>query len=118
MRSPGDTRQGQHACQAGEQATWPLVLVNRLLYRQQQVRRTLDLVNDGGSVQARSNQPGWTLRLEDRLIAECNISSAGPARSYNQDHRGIRKGFFRLTFYEPLKHANSESRSIGTIGIS
>jgi hypothetical protein len=65
--------------------------------------------------------------LEDRLIVERDIGSAGfphlpderrlagPARPHDQDYRGIQKGFFGPPLYKSLEHASSESRLIGTI---
>ena len=114
----GDSRQGQHIRRAGEQkSTRAIVLIDCLLDRQQQVGRALDFVDDG-SVQA-ANEAGriGLGGLKHRLIVERDIGPtgvphfsderglAGPARSHDQDHRGIRKGFLRPPLHKPLEHA-------------
>lgn len=76
----GDSWQGQHVRRAGEQKptrTIMIILVDRFLDRQQQVRRALDLVNDG-PVQAPDEAGRIGLGgLQDRLIVEREIGSTG-----------------------------------------
>ena len=118
----GDPWQGQHIRRAREEKpARTIILVDRLLDRQKQVGSALDLVDDG-PVEA----PDETGRiglgsLEDGLIVERDIVStgfphllderglAGPARSYDQHHGRIRKGFLRPALYKPFEHLIPES---------
>ena len=120
----------KHIGRAGEQKpARTIVLIDGLLDGQEQVRCALDLVDDR-FVQTpdESGRIGLGSR-EDRLIVERDVGPvavphlfderglAGPARSHDQDHRGIRKGFLGPPLYKSLKHVFPESRTIGTIGL-
>jgi hypothetical protein len=119
----GDPRQGQDIRRVGEQeATRPIVLIDRLLDGQQQVRRALDFI-DNGPIEAADEAGGiGPGGLKDRLIVERDIGPpgvshfsdecglAGTARAYDQDHRRIRKGFLRPSLHKPLEHAVFKSK--------
>lgn len=57
-KTVGDPRQGQHIGRASEEkSTRAIILVDRLLDREEQIRCALDLIDDG-SIQA-PDEPGW-----------------------------------------------------------
>ncbi len=98
----GHARQGEHVGRTGEQkAAGAVILVHRLLDRQQQVGRTLDFIDDG-LVQSANEANRIGLRsIERRLVVEGDVSPprfphlahqrgfAGAARADDQHHGGV-----------------------------
>jgi hypothetical protein len=125
-----DARQGQHIGRAGQQETArAIIFVDRLLDRQQQIGRALDLVDDG-AIQT-SDEPGRVGLggLKDGLVVECAVGPAGfshlshqrrlagPARSDDEDDRRVCKRLLRPPLNESLEHDISDYRLIGIISL-
>ena len=121
----GDPWHGQHIGRAREKKTaWAIILIDRLLDRQKQVGRTLNLV-DGDPVQT-PDEPGriGSGRIKHCLVIERDVGAVGflhalderglarPARSHDKNHGRIRKSLLGPAFQKPLEHPIPQSRQL------
>ena len=126
----GDTGQGHDVGGAGEKKSpRPIILINGLLHREQELGNALDLVDDR-QIEPPDEPTRIGLRgFEGRLIIQRDVATPGlrqisrkgrlsrPSGSDDQHHRGVRKGLLHPPLRKPRVHDAPEPpiiRSLGT----